>query len=100
MDEELDLQTADEVFEAAWPRERHRVRRRMALASLGRIAVFVSALGAMSLAVYLLFGMVIPWTFFAFMTAIALIGARPEPDERALLRRESGPASGRALGQV
>jgi len=95
MDEELGVQTADEVLEAAWPKERRRLRRQMALAHFGRTAVFLAMLGGLSLAVYLLFGMVIPWTFFAFMGALALLGGRPEADERALLHR-SRPASGPA----
>jgi hypothetical protein len=87
MDDELDLQTADEVLESAWPRERRRARRRLVLAALGRAAIFMAALGALSLVVDLLFGMVVPWTFFVFMGALTLVAARPEPDERALLRR-------------
>ena len=94
MEERLEVQSADEVLESAWPRERRRARRRLALAALVRTAVFVAALGILSIAVHLLFRMVIPWTFFVFMTAIALIAARPEPDERAVLRRERSLASG------
>jgi fatty acid desaturase len=93
MDDELGIQTADEVLEAAWPKERRRARRQMALAHFGRTAVFLAMLGGLSFAVYLLFGMVIPWTFFVFMGALALVGARPEADERALLHR-TRPASG------
>jgi hypothetical protein len=99
MDDELDLQSADAVLEGAWPKERRRARRRMELASLGRAAVFMSALGALSLVVYVLSGEVIPWTFFAFMSALAVIAARSDPDdERAVLRREGDPASGPAPG--
>jgi hypothetical protein len=96
MDEELGGQNADEVLEAAWPAERRRARRRMLLATLGRTALFLLALVMLSLAVWLLFGLVVPWTFFAFMTVLTLVAGRPEPDERALLRRDRGPVAGPA----
>ncbi len=80
-------QTVDEVLEAAWPRERRRLRRRLAIATIGRTAVFLGALAALSLAIRLLFGLIVPWAFFAVLAALALVCARPDPEERALLRR-------------
>ena len=93
-------QTVDEVLEAAWPREQRRARRRMTLAMFGRTALFIGALGLLSLAVWLLFGLVVPWTFFVFMTVLALVGARPDSQERGVLRRDEHPAPGRAPGSA
>jgi fatty acid desaturase len=98
VDEELDRQTADEVLEAAWPKERRRARRRMLSAMVERVALFLLALGGLSFVVWLLFGLVVPWTFFAFMAVLTLVGGRPDPDERALLRRGADPAGGSGEG--
>jgi len=85
---EPSLQRAvDEVLEAAWPNERRRAVVRMATSVLGRVAVFVLALLIFSLAVKLFCGLVVPWTFFAFTTVLALVCAAGEA-ERAHLRRQ------------
>jgi len=78
----------DEVLDAAWPRERRRALARMAASTLGRVAVFVAALLLLGLAVFLAFHLVVPWVFYAFMTGLVLVCARPEAAERAHLDRK------------
>lgn len=60
---------------------------RMAVSACWRIAVFISSLLVLGVAVRLVFGLVVPWTFFVFMAGLAVVGARPEEGERAHLRR-------------
>jgi hypothetical protein len=79
---------ADEVLEAAWPTERRRAVVRMATSVLGRVTVFLLALLAFSLAVKLFFGLVVPWTFFAFMAGLALVCATGD-EERVHLHRQT-----------
>ena len=88
--------TVDAVLEAAWPKERRRAGARMAASALGRIAVFVCALLVLAVAVHLVFGVVVPGTFFVFMTVLALVCARPEAAERAQLDQKGSGRSGRA----
>jgi hypothetical protein len=82
-------QAVDEVLEAAWPTERRRAVVRTATSVLGRVAVFVLALLVFSLAVNLFFGLVVPWTFFAFMAGLALVCSRRGEEERAHLHRQT-----------
>lgn len=62
--------------------------------SLWRIAVFISALLMLSFIVQLAFGIVLPWTFFAFMTVLALACARPRNEDHAPLLREAERSPG------
>lgn len=78
----------DELLEAAWPTERRRAVVRMATSLLGRVTLFVLALLVFSLAVKLFFGLVVPWTFFAFMAGLALVCATAD-EERAHLHRQT-----------
>jgi len=87
---ELHLEQAvDDVLEAAWPKERNRARVHLATSTLGRVAAFVSALLILGFAVRLVFGLVVPWTFFVFMTGLGLLCARPGEEERTHLLREA-----------
>jgi hypothetical protein len=83
----------DDILEAVWPRERHRAMVRLATSILGRTAVFVSALLVLSFAVYLVFGLVMPWTFFVFMTALTLVCAAGD-EQRAHLGRDTERSPG------
>lgn len=86
--DDLDLSGAvDEVLDPVWPRERRRALFHMAGLTLGRVGVFLLALSALSLVTGLAFGLVVPWTFYAFVGGLALVCARPEPGQRSALRR-------------
>lgn len=92
---ELHVQHAvDDVLDAAWPKERRRALVRLATPILGRTAVFLLALLVFGFAVHVVFGLVVPYIFFVFMTGLALVCARPGEEERAHLLRESKRSPG------
>ncbi|HXW34105.1 MAG TPA: hypothetical protein VEJ87_05955 [Acidimicrobiales bacterium] len=80
--------TVDDVLEAAWPSERRRARVHLAIAVVRRVGIFISALALLCLFTRLVFGMEVPWVFFAFMTLLALQCARPGDEELVVLGRE------------
>ncbi len=101
MPPEQHLQHAvDDILEAVWPRERHRAMVRLGTSILGRTAVFVSALLVLSFAVYLVFGLVMPWTFFVFMTALTLVCAAGEEQRRSSRARHRKKPREQALDRV
>ncbi len=71
-------QAVDEVLEPAWPKERRRAARRRLGATLLRVGVFLSAIWGLALVVFLITGAMLPWTFFAFMSALAFFAAQRE----------------------
>jgi hypothetical protein len=85
--EEYLQRAVDEVLEPAWPREKRRELLRLARYSMGRIVIFILALLSLSIAVNLLFGGIVPWTFFAFISLLTLAVGTPDLRERSHLRR-------------
>jgi len=70
-DSEDDLHRAvDEVLEPAFPRERRRVAWRLTGRALVRVAGFLLCVWVLGLLARLLFGLVLPWTFFALLALI------------------------------
>lgn len=85
---------ADRILESAWPGERRRALARLAASTVGRVAVFLLALGALDAAVRLGFGVDVPWVFFAFMGGLALAAAAHDAERDHLRRRgrdDGGP---------
>jgi Kef-type K+ transport system membrane component KefB len=75
------------VDEALEP-ERLRALHRWAWATAGRVAVALVALFALGLVLRVLFGMTLPWMFFAFMGALMAATAFAQPEGREHLCRE------------
>jgi hypothetical protein len=61
----------DEVLEPAFPREQRRVAWRSTARALGRVAGLLLGVWIMGLVARLLFGLVLPWTFFALLALIS-----------------------------
>jgi hypothetical protein len=90
-----DLEAATErILESAWPGERRRALGRMAASTVGRVAVFLLALGALAAAVRLTVGVDVPWVFFAFMGGLALAAAVHDSDRDHLRRQPGNGADG------
>lgn len=81
--------SADEILGAAWPKERRRAALRLEVSVLWRIALFVVMLLILGVAVHVMFGLTLPWTFYVFTTGLAFVCARPGADERTHLRGEA-----------
>jgi hypothetical protein len=77
----------DDVLEPAWLRERRRAARRLFSSTLGRVVGGLLALWVLALVVYLLTGVMVPWTFFVFMTVLMTVTALSDRDSRAHFRR-------------
>ncbi len=71
-DDEL-CRRVDEVLDASWPHERRLAVRRLALAEFGRVALGMGALWLLSVVVFALFSVTVPWTFFVVVGAIATV---------------------------
>jgi hypothetical protein len=70
-----DLQDAvDDVLESVWPNERRRGRTRWNLATLGRIAGGLAGFFGMSLMLYWVAGVSLPWSFYGFIGAMTISG--------------------------
>jgi hypothetical protein len=82
-------QAVDEVLDAAWPKERLRALVRLAASTTGRVAVFLLALVGLGVGLRVLFGVVVPWTFYIFVGVLAIVCARPGAAETRHLRRRS-----------
>jgi hypothetical protein len=61
----------DEVLEPAFPREQRRVAWRATGRALGRVAGLLLGVWILGLVARLLFGLVLPWTFFALLALIS-----------------------------
>ena len=80
----------DEVLEPAWQKERLRALTRLFVSNFGRATVFVFGLLGFGAVTYVLFGMVFPWTFYAFIGGLVLVCAKPRQLEMHHLRRRAG----------
>jgi hypothetical protein len=87
MTEEELGRTVDEVLEAAWARERRRATRRAAWSDAGRLAAGLGALVGLGLVMRLLFGVVVPWTCFAFVGVLCVLAVVHAAGNQPHLRR-------------
>ncbi|HXX89661.1 MAG TPA: hypothetical protein VEI83_05490 [Acidimicrobiales bacterium] len=63
----------DEVLGPVWRRERRHARRRVAWATLGRVALGMAAIWVLSVVVDLVVGVAVPWLAFGVITALATV---------------------------
>ena len=86
-------QSVDDVLEPAWPGERRRAARSWFCSTLARAALGTLAFWGLALALHLLFGLALPWTFYAFVggaTTMAALREARDPDHlRGLTGRPS-----------
>jgi hypothetical protein len=67
--------------------ECRRAARRLFSSTLGRVALTLLALWVLALLAYLITGVMVPWTFFVFMTVLMTVTGLSDRDGRAHHRR-------------
>jgi hypothetical protein len=78
----------DEVLEPAWPAARRHELARLLYISFGRVGLFFLPVLTISLVLRFVFGLTLPWTFFAFTALLVFVVGTPELRERQHLRRK------------
>jgi hypothetical protein len=86
----------EEVLGSAWRRERRRALRKWAFATAARVLTALGALWALSFLLFVVFGMSLPWTFFALIGVLMSAGAFSQKEGREHLRapRRESPGAG------
>jgi hypothetical protein len=85
--EEQIRRSVDEVMESAWPSEHRRASRRWLYSTLARAALGTLGFWSLALLMYLLVGLVFPWTFYAFVFGLTTIAALSDARDPDHLRR-------------
>ena len=87
--EEQLAQAVDDVLEPVWSRERRRRIRRLAYATLGRIAAGVLTMWVVAIVAHLVIHESVPWVSFGVITLLGTtIAALMNLDGSAHLRRD------------
>jgi Mn2+/Fe2+ NRAMP family transporter len=81
-------QSVDEALEPVWPAERRRAARWWLCSTLARAALGVLAFWGLALALDLLFGLALPWTFYACIGGLTILAALREARDPEHLRRD------------
>jgi len=77
----------DDILEAAWPSERRRALRRVALGTAARLTLAAGALWLLGFGVHLVVGTAFPWVAYGVIALLASIAAMPDSGDHSHLRR-------------
>ncbi|MGP0030370.1 MAG: hypothetical protein ACLPVF_07675 [Acidimicrobiales bacterium] len=78
----------DDVLEPVWPDERRRAARGWFYGTLARAALGILGFWGLAVVMYLVFGLALPWTFYAFIGGMTTMAALHEARDPEHLRRD------------